>query len=322
MPTDENLQTINCTLVSMCSLCNKDNENNNHLFLNCPFANAIWNWFNNLFSWRLDTTSFNNLLLVCNANWSAQTRDVFIATIIHTVSTMWWCINQARFESKHRSVIHAISRIKIAASLSGNTSKSMASPSVKELCILKALNVTLNYSEAPKIIEMIWKRPTHDRIKINCDGAARGCPGIAGGGTIFRNYKGDVLACFSDFYENQEALYGELNTTIEAIQFAYKKGWKKVWLEVDSSTVVDIFKRKTNPPWKLISKWILCQDTMQFMDCYTLHIYREGNSCADKLANYGIDSTSYSIWDKSPSFIQSDCIRNSIGLPSYRFIVF
>ncbi|CAL0322958.1 unnamed protein product [Lupinus luteus] len=322
MPTDENLQSRNCTLVSMCSLCNKNNENTIHLFLDCPFANAIWNWFNNLFSCRLDTSSFNNLLLVCNANWSAQTRDVITATIVHSINAIWWCRNQARFESRLCTVNHAISRIKGAYALSGNTTNSVASPTVKELGILKALKITMNYSKAPKIIEVSWQKPTNDIININCDGAARGCPGSAGGGAIFRNYKGEVLACFSDFYEIQDALYAELNKAIEAIQFAYKKGWMKVWLEVDSSTVVDILKGKIHPPWKLIKKWILCQGNLQFMDRYTSHIYREENSSADKLANYGINSKSYSVWDKSPSFIQSDCFRNSIGLPSYRFTAF
>ncbi|KAF1877208.1 hypothetical protein Lal_00011978 [Lupinus albus] len=51
-------------------------------------------------------------------------------------------------------------------------------------------------------------------IKINSDGAAHGSPGFVGGGSIFRDYKGDVL------------------------------GWNTFWLECDSSLVVDIFNAK------------------------------------------------------------------------------
>jgi hypothetical protein len=48
-------------------------------------------------------------------------------------------------------------------------------------------------------------------------------------------------------------------------------------------------------------------------------IFREGNSCADKLANMG-HGIQDSIWlDTLPSELHFDFFRDRIGLPNYRF---
>ncbi|KAF1878461.1 hypothetical protein Lal_00047130 [Lupinus albus] len=49
------------------------------------------------------------------------------------------------------------------------------------------------------------------------------------------------------------------------------------------------------------------------------HIYREGNSCADKLASYGIVSMRKSIWFSPPNFLTNEYHRNRLGLPNFRF---
>lgn len=49
------------------------------------------------------------------------------------------------------------------------------------------------------------------------------------------------------------------------------------------------------------------------------HIYREVNSCTDKLANHGYGVTS-SFWcDVLPTFISQDIFRDRVGLSNYHF---
>jgi len=49
------------------------------------------------------------------------------------------------------------------------------------------------------------------------------------------------------------------------------------------------------------------------------HIFREGNSCADKLANMGQDITG-AVWiDTLPTSVGLDFFRDRCGLPNYRF---
>ncbi|KAF1886785.1 hypothetical protein Lal_00046022 [Lupinus albus] len=79
---------------------------------------------------------------------------------------------------------------------------------------------------------------------------------------------------------------------------------------------------KAKPPWKLLSRWRHCEFLLKSMICHVSHIYIEDNSCADKLANYGIHSNVFNWWNEAPSFILKEWRRNSLYLPAYRFCNF
>lgn len=61
------------------------------------------------------------------------------------------------------------------------------------------------------------------------------------------------------------------------IEIAIERGWGKLWIECDFALVVAAYKSFGLVPWGLRNK-------INFINS---HIYREGNCCADKLANYG-----------------------------------
>ncbi|KAF1879394.1 hypothetical protein Lal_00005860 [Lupinus albus] len=67
-----------------------------------------------------------------------------------------------------------------------------------------------------------------------------------------------------------------MNSTIKAICLARKKGWRRIWLECDSTIVVDIFNGRTNVPWKLQNDGLICKSKLDLMDFKISHIYREG----------------------------------------------
>lgn len=105
-----------------------------------------------------------------------------------------------------------------------------------------------------------------------------------------------------------------------AIEVAHKKGWHKIWLECDSMLVVMAFNSPNLVPWQLRNIWrncLLLFSHMQFIDS---HIYREGNTCADKLANFGVNSHCSTWWDLITDFIRIDFFRNRFSLPNYRFL--
>ncbi|CAL0304839.1 unnamed protein product [Lupinus luteus] len=84
--------------------------------------------------------------------------------------------------------------------------------------------------------------------------------------------------------------------------------------------VMDIFNGNTNPPWKLLRKWNHCKHLLSSMTWVVSHVYREGNTCADKLANFGLSINTTRWWNHAPSFILNDVIRNRLNLPNYRFV--
>ncbi|XP_019451698.1 PREDICTED: uncharacterized protein LOC109353792 [Lupinus angustifolius] len=252
LPTDENLKLRGLVLVSKCNLCNEFQEDTDHLFFNCKFALAIWDWFHFTF----DTHTANQTLppLICNESrkFSSQTREIFIACMVHTIATIWFCRNQNRFNDYNISINQAIAKIKRASSFSGICSKSTSlSCSVAELLLLRKFQTPLRISKAPRIVEVVWERPREGWIKVNTDGAAKGFPGLAGVGGIFRNNHGDFIACFAEFIDYQFALYAEIFAVIQAVNLARNNGWNHLWIECDSTTVVEIFNNKAKVPWKI-----------------------------------------------------------------------
>jgi len=54
------------------------------------------------------------------------------------------------------------------------------------------------------------------------------------------------------------------------------------------------------------------------MNFHVSHIYREGNKCADALANLGLSLVSHEWFSQPPSKIRADLVTNKLGLPNFR----
>ncbi|KAF1868472.1 hypothetical protein Lal_00008279 [Lupinus albus] len=285
MPTDENLQQRGCHLASWCSICNTETETS-HRFL----------------QWSLEP----------------HVKGVLIAAIIHTVNTIWYCRNQRRIEDKVVSLLQAKAKIKLATTLSRNHSKLLTNNYVHNFIILMEFNVKPNFPRAPRFKEVVWIAPMMGWIKINSDGAAHGALGLAGGGSIFRDFNGVFRDAFADFFGVMDSLFVELQAAFMAIEIEHQKGWKAIWLESDSATVVDIFHGKGSIPWRLVNNWRVYLMPISSMRFKVSHIFREGNTCADMLAAFGVSSQVYIWWDVTPRFIFEEVNRNRLGLPNYR----
>ncbi|XP_019431828.1 PREDICTED: uncharacterized protein LOC109338930 [Lupinus angustifolius] len=318
LPTDENLKARGMALGSICNLCWTTEETSNHLFFQCSFAIDIWNWLSSQLGFRLDNASIHGLMNI-SKRWSPQVNMVIRASIINSISAIWYCRNKVRFENLSISIAQAMTKIRNDTSFTGNFSKLCVRSSMTEFSILKAFNVTCHYNKAPSILEVIWNLPAPGWVKINSDGAAKGFPGHTGGCAIFKDNIGSCLGCFASYFNIQDSLYAEVLAAILAIQTAFSKGWHLVWLECDSSWVVEIFRGSMAVPWKLSNLMLKCRNTMLAMQIKISHIYREGNICADKLANYGVTSRCDSWWTSLPTFILPDFHRNRLLLPNYRF---
>lgn len=53
--------------------------------------------------------------------------------------------------------------------------------SINVLHILHAFEISGKYAKVPKIVPVIWQAPKPSWIKLNNDGVANRCPGVAGG---------------------------------------------------------------------------------------------------------------------------------------------
>ncbi|PNX84033.1 ribonuclease H, partial [Trifolium pratense] len=93
--------------------------------------------------------------------------------------------------------------------MAGNMSKGIMSNCITDFQALKEFNIVSHVGPAPKIQEVIWSFPPTGWIKANTDGAARGSPGHASAGGIFRDSSGGIKGCFSLYLGIQSSLFAE-----------------------------------------------------------------------------------------------------------------
>ena len=137
--------------------------------------------------------------------------------------------------------------------------------------------------------------PTTDASKqewlLAVDGAARGNPGPAGCGAVVYDENGAVikeLSCYLGHATNNVAEYEALLMGLQAL---VQLGGKKVRVQSDSELLV----RQLNGQYrvkneKLMPLYDKALTLLRQFDSYRiLHVRREANKLADRLANKGID---------------------------------
>jgi len=104
----------------------------------------------------------------------------------------------------------------------------------------------------------------------------------------------------------------EVRTTL----VADKLELTNVWLECDSALVCVTFIARTNVPWMLRDRWNVCLNYYGKIRFRVTHIFREGNVCADKLANLEFFyRESFHWYNKLPSCLFLEFFMNMYSLP-------
>ncbi|KAI3454966.1 hypothetical protein Pfo_011629 [Paulownia fortunei] len=96
-----------------------------------------------------------------------------------------------------------------------------------------------------KPIQVTWAKPTVRWWKLNCDGASKGNPGMAGAGGVLRDIGGELVAAFSIFLGNSTNTFAELAAIVEGISIAYKYGITHLWIECDAMVMLYLLNGQT-----------------------------------------------------------------------------
>jgi len=170
---------------------------------------------------------------------------------------------------------------------------------------LKRLAETLDFSEAKKdfsgmsdkdIQSFLFKladtfKPT-EVVNIYVDGASRGNPGNAGIGIFIKTADGRALVKTGRFIGKTTNNVAEYHALIAALKEAQSIGAKAVKIFADSELMV----RQINAEYKVRSPGLLplykeaTALLMTFNKYDIIHINREENAEADRLANHAIDT--------------------------------
>lgn len=142
-------------------------------------------------------------------------------------------------------------------------------------------------------------------------------------GGIFRDAMGACLGCFAQDIPNcNSAFFAEIFAVILAIEIAVSNNWLNLWLETDSQIVLLACKDASMIPWIIRHRWNNSMKATNNMNFFVSHIFREGNTCADGLANLALAQSAHVWFPTVPDCIRAEFVRNRLGLPNYRFISF
>lgn len=250
---------------------------------------------------------------------SPQLKELWIACFCTTLWFIWQTRNKVRYDSVIPNVAKACRLIDGHVNASSLIASGQMYNNTQDLCVLKRFGVACRPRRAPRILEVNWHPPVIGWFKVNTDGAwKRGEDHLSYGG-VFRNFQGEVVGAFSSSLDIPSSIAAEVMAVIKAIELAWIRDWKHIWLEVDSSLVLNFLISPHMVSWQLQVSWKNCIYRISMMHFHSSHIFREGNQVVDALANYSSSSSDLTWWDSSPGFINHLCIRDKLGLPNFHF---
>ena len=132
---------------------------------------------------------------------------------------------------------------------------------------------------------------TADSVVVHTDGAARGNPGPAGAGALVTTRDGDVLAEIAEPLGDTTNNVAEYTAAILGLERAAELGAAKVELRTDSQLLVHQLSGRyrvkaphLRPLHARVKELVAAFDGVRFV-----HVPREMNVEADRLANLGVD---------------------------------
>ncbi|KAK3219077.1 hypothetical protein Dsin_013047 [Dipteronia sinensis] len=137
-------------------------------------------------------------------------------------------------------------------------------------------------------ILVAWVPPSEGWVKLNVDGSCDGESGIITAGGVLRNHKKEWINGFAMNIGVGNVLDAEFWGLFEGFSMAWKLGFRRVFVESDSISVVQLIAKNSNINHPLFSLIQSCKMLIVgSWDCTVNHVFREGNCVADGLARLG-----------------------------------
>jgi ribonuclease HI len=180
-------------------------------------------------------------------------------------------------------------------------------------------NVLVEQTQTVALIK--WHAPKEGFIKINTDGACRSDQ-LTGCGGVIRGSHGEWIRGFAKNVGRCNAFVAELWGVLEGLRCVRMLGFKKVELNIDSASVVQVLKLRK---FHSLTGITVVQQIWKLLDwdweIEISHSYREANKCADALANVGCSlGREILFYDVCPPFLSSLLLEDNLGITTPRLI--
>lgn len=266
------------TDATKCFICDAPEESTLHIIRECPAARMVWRKLGGPAS---SPTFFQSDLkdwITDNLKGTAADHDAKWPT--HFGIAVWWIWkwrNCFVFGKQHEIPID------IGAFLQVRVDETYQS--------LQGLETYHGTNHGPRIQTYVrWKFPHDVPYVLNCDGAAKGSPGPAGGGAIIRNQQGTHVSSLAANFGHCTAFKAELFALLNGLKLAGNLKIKALEVQLDSQACVQVMQ-DTSPAMGECAHVINdCRSMLNNPEwrVTVVHIYREGNRAADWLANFGV----------------------------------
>ncbi|KAK3229362.1 hypothetical protein Dsin_001243 [Dipteronia sinensis] len=283
LPTEDRLCRFGFQLASRCSVCGASLESVDHLFLKCPLATALWEAVFSAFQRRVSAYTWGSFFRqVMSVSFSDQIRVLWRAVIHAVVWNVWYSRNQWIFEGKSVDFRALLSLVWSFVYDSNCLGISCMRNNVDDLLILHRFGLSDQPGKASVIRSVVWSSPAPEWIKV--------------------------------FAFEAKLLEASL-----AINYAWNLGWHRIWLESDSSYVVQLLSIRSNQvTWRVRQAWQRCIHQILHMEFQVSHIFREGNQVANALSKHALGLSSDSWLSSTPSFCSSLVGNDCLGRESFR----
>ncbi|XP_075111512.1 uncharacterized protein LOC142181833 [Nicotiana tabacum] len=231
--------------------------------------------------------------------WKAKLPlDDFLHKLGYFMPSKCWCCA----DPKEESLLHLFFRSNAATSVihyasSGPTKKARTTRASQVARLTDNDGAVHTSTEYDKVL---WEFPSRGWIKVNTDVACRGNPGRSSIGFCIRDKVGDLI-----YAEGREIFEGTNNVSeavaiAEALKMCKSINYFQIWLQTYSMLLKNIIRESWKPPWYITEhvKEILRLKEQSIIK--VTHIFIEGNTLADHLANYALDEGNtecHGFWD-------------------------
>ncbi|CAN1800305.1 Putative ribonuclease H protein At1g65750 [Linum perenne] len=258
---------------SDCEFCNAGEESSSHVLRECSFAAAVWKAVSpnsvNEAEWNLPFPEWIEFYL--NSDNGLQFGIVSWY--------LWRARNERLFAESRDSPL-------VVANKAANWTKTVRTATARDVSLASE-------SRPPRRVEVSWKAGPQEWVTLNSDGSVLGLPGRSAAGGLIRDSEGNCLDAYTINLGACSITRAEIRGAIEGVRRAWRQGYRKLEIQMDSTAAVAILLDKEST---LSHQYAL--EALEFKDWlqrdWTVtikHIYREANHAADYLANLGHNTT-------------------------------
>ncbi|CAL1383991.1 unnamed protein product [Linum trigynum] len=251
-----------------CTACNEGPESAEHILRLCPNSRQVWQML-----------GIHNNLLTCGLGFT-EWMEVHLGKdqegLLFGV-TAWYL-----WKRRNERIFHNLNQENhVLAHRITCWTRTIRNAQMND----KAANVQLHIKSSQPLA---WSPPPMEWISVHIDGSVKQPNSTAAAGGLIRDWTGRCIGAFVENLGICTITRAEIKGAIRGLQVAWKEGFRKVLLYLDSTTAINIL---TAPDQRDHRYFNLVQQfrelVQQNWEVKISHTYRECNKATDYLANKG-----------------------------------